>query len=198
MQIISVSGQKGVGKDTIIDLLLGYCEKDFPGIVKRAIPITDRPLREKEVEGRDIHTVSKEEFTTLRNDSKIIFPKDTPECRNGILPAELEKSPIVVLNILDEYVIKLRGLVEETKGKTYNVFLFTESNVAKSRIVGREAPLFEGMLEHTFELSPGMSVEQAREKFNLVVENKEGQKEQTAQEVYKGVKPFIEQYWKNS
>jgi guanylate kinase len=144
MNIISFSGPRGAGKGTIIDALLVRLEKEFPGMVSRAITITDREIRPGEVEGKNIITCSKEEFQNLENQGKILFPKVIPnsltgiDYKNGVFPSELTKSKVVLLDMHGASVNLLKEYLALNNGEIKSVFVYTKPECRKIRIAGRE------------------------------------------------------------
>ena len=63
-----ILGPSGVGKDTIINMLL----KKYPDIFYKLPSYTTRPKRKGEKEGVDYFYISKEEFLVKRNQNKLI------------------------------------------------------------------------------------------------------------------------------
>jgi guanylate kinase len=61
-------GPSGVGKDTIINMLL----KKYPEIFYKLPSYTSRQIREGEKEGVDYFYISKEEFQVMKNQNKLI------------------------------------------------------------------------------------------------------------------------------
>lgn len=63
-----ILGPSGVGKDTIINMLL----KKYPEIFYKLVSFTTRKIREDEKEGRDYFFITKEKFQEKKNENKLI------------------------------------------------------------------------------------------------------------------------------
>jgi len=67
-RIFCLMGKSSSGKDTIFRMLV----KDSELTLNCIVPYTTRPIRENEEEGVQYHFVTEEEFTSLKNQGKII------------------------------------------------------------------------------------------------------------------------------
>ena len=62
-----ILGPSGVGKDTIINMLL----KKYPQIFYKLVSFTTRKIREGEKEGKDYFYITKEKFQEKKNENKL-------------------------------------------------------------------------------------------------------------------------------
>jgi guanylate kinase len=98
-----ILGPSGVGKDTIINMLL----KKYPDIFYKLPSYTTRPKRKGEKEGVDYFYITKEEFQVKRNQNKIIGIQEY----NGNFYAS-DKSKLNELMIKGEKIIILNYNIE--------------------------------------------------------------------------------------
>ena len=71
-QLIIISGPSGAGKSTVVRQLVTRCT--LP--IELSVSLTTRPMREGEVDGRDYHFVTKEQFQTLREANAFLECKE--------------------------------------------------------------------------------------------------------------------------
>lgn len=112
--ITIICGKSASGKDTLAKELLK--EQDFCSVV----PVTTRPIRQGEVDGRDYHFLSKEDFEKKINNHELLEYRSYDTLENGVPDTwyygtpklskeEMEKSIILVLpldavaSVLTEY-----------------------------------------------------------------------------------------------
>ncbi len=65
--LVLFSGPSGVGKDTVLDVVLN---KDCS--IQRSISLTTRDIRENEVDGRDYYFISKEKFDNMLQNGEVL------------------------------------------------------------------------------------------------------------------------------
>jgi guanylate kinase len=130
-----ITGPSGVGKGTLIQALLERC----PGI-ELSVSATTRPPREGEVDGRDYHFMSPEEFQDRAERGDFVEHAVYAGNRYGTLRSELERpSRGMVLEI------DLQGArqVRETLPEAVQVFIAPPSHEAleqRLRARGSDAP----------------------------------------------------------
>ena len=66
--LVLFSGPSGVGKDTVLDIVLN---KD--NSLQRSISLTTRDIRENEVDGRDYYFISKDKFNNVRRSRLVVI-----------------------------------------------------------------------------------------------------------------------------
>lgn len=91
--ILIITGPSGVGKNTIINAL---SEKlDF----KFSVSHTTRPKRETEVNGKDYHFVTEEEFQLMINNNELIEFEEYGGFTYGTSRKELEQDGLIILDL---------------------------------------------------------------------------------------------------
>ena len=91
--ILIITGPSGVGKNTIINTL---SEKlDF----KFSVSHTTRPKRKSEVNGKDYHFVTEEEFQLMINNNELIEFEEYGGFTYGTSRKELEQDGLIILDL---------------------------------------------------------------------------------------------------
>ena len=91
--ILIITGPSGVGKNTIINAL---SEKlDF----KFSVSHTTRPKRKSEVNGKDYHFVTEEEFQLMINNNELIEFEEYGGFTYGTSRKELEQDGLIILDL---------------------------------------------------------------------------------------------------
>ena len=91
--ILIITGPSGVGKNTIINAL---SEKlDF----KFSVSYTTRPKRKSEVNGKDYHFVTEEEFQLMINNNELIEFEEYGGFTYGTSRKELEQDGLIILDL---------------------------------------------------------------------------------------------------
>src|SRR5258708_5237034 len=120
MNIITISGPLGAGKDTVADEVLLNLERDYPGKVSKAVYSTTRQLRQNEKEGLDVHTCSEEKFQKMIEKGELAYfikiEGDKPYY-NGCTLKELKKSEVVVMNVARDGAKVYKNIAEKSGGK---------------------------------------------------------------------------------
>ena len=156
-----ITGPSGVGKGTLIKLLLERC----PGL-QLSVSATTREPRDGEVNGREYHFLSREDFDQRVANGEFIEHAEYAGNRYGTLRSELERpADGVVLEI------EIQGArqVRQTLPEAYQVFIAPPSLEAlRDRLVGRASDS-EQQIARRLEVAP---VEMdAQEEFRKVVVN---------------------------
>jgi len=91
--ILIITGPSGVGKNTIINAM---SEKlDF----KFSVSHTTRPKRKSEVNGKDYHFVTEEEFQLMINNNELIEFEEYGGFTYGTSRKELEQDGLIILDL---------------------------------------------------------------------------------------------------
>ena len=128
-----ITGPSGVGKGTLIKLLLERC----PGL-QLSVSATTREPREGEVNGREYHFLSRQDFDQRVRNGEFIEHAEYAGNRYGTLRSELERrlaggAPVVL-------EIELQGArqVREKMPEAVQVFIAPPSGeTLRTRLVGR-------------------------------------------------------------
>ncbi len=196
MNIITISGPLGAGKDTVIEQAIAVLVKEYPEKISKALYYTTRKLRPGEVNGRDIYSCSLEDFESLKNNGQMAYSVeiqgDTPYY-NGCTFKELEKSEIVLMNTTKEGAKVYKNLAEQNSGKALTVFITAPHEQRRQRIQLREGILFEEMVDYRLERDPSKETAEIASEFDVVVENSEDQVEKTVGTITAEVRKFLEQ-----
>jgi guanylate kinase len=156
-----ITGPSGVGKGTLIRLLLERC----PGM-QLSVSATTRPPRQGEVNGREYHFLTREDFDARVQGGEFIEHAEYAGNRYGTLRSELERP---ARGIVLEIEIQGARQVRETLPEALQVFIAPPSLAAlKDRLEGRAADTNE-QIARRLEVAP---VEMAaQEEFGKVVVN---------------------------
>jgi guanylate kinase len=158
-----ITGPSGVGKGTLIRLLLERC----PGL-QLSVSATTRPPREGEVNGREYHFLSRSDFDQRVERREFIEHAEYAGNRYGTLRSELERpAGGIVLEIEIQGARQVRGTLPEA----LQVFIAPPSlEDLQQRLVGRASDS-EEQIARRMEVAP---VEMAaREEFSKVVVNED-------------------------
>lgn len=156
-----ITGPSGVGKGTLIKLLLQRC----PGL-QLSVSATTRQAREGEVNGREYHFLSREDFDQRVAAGEFIEHAEYAGNRYGTLRSELERPAD---GIVLEIEIQGARQVRETLPEAYQVFIAPPSlQDLQRRLVGRASDTDE-QIARRMEVAP---VEMAaQQEFTKVVVN---------------------------
>jgi guanylate kinase len=156
-----ITGPSGVGKGTLIRLLLERC----PGM-QLSVSATTRPPREGEVNGREYHFLTREDFGARVERGEFIEHAEYAGNRYGTLRSELERP---ARGIVLEIEIQGARQVRETLPEALQVFIAPPSLEAlKERLEGRASDT-DDQIARRLEVAP---VEMAaQEEFGKVVVN---------------------------
>lgn len=99
-QLVIVSGPSGAGKSTVLRQLMNRCELPL----EMSVSVTTRRPREGEVEGRDYHFVSRDEFQTMREAGEFlecmeVFGRDWYGTRGRLVDEALQDGKWIILEI---------------------------------------------------------------------------------------------------
>jgi guanylate kinase len=112
-KVFVITGPSGVGKGTLIGELL----RRVPGL-ELSVSATTRPPREGEVDGRDYHFLSREEFDRRANASEFLEHATYSGNRYGTLRSEVERrleaGASVVLEIEVQGARQVRAAMPES------------------------------------------------------------------------------------
>ena len=156
-----ITGPSGVGKGTLIKLLLERC----PGL-QLSVSATTRQPREGEVNGREYHFLSRQDFDQRVENGEFIEHAEYAGNRYGTLRSELERPAD---GIVLEIEIQGARQVRETLPEAYQVFIAPPSLEDLERRLEGRASDSEEQIARRMEVAP---VEMAaQEEFSRVVVN---------------------------
>jgi len=156
-----ITGPSGVGKGTLIRLLLERC----PGL-QLSVSATTREPREGEVNGREYHFLSRADFDERVANGEFIEHAEYAGNRYGTLRSELERPAD---GIVLEIEIQGARQVRQTLPEAYQVFIAPPSlEDLQQRLVGRASDT-DDQIARRMEVAP---VEMAaQQEFRKVVVN---------------------------
>jgi len=161
--IIILSGFSGVGKDTILNDIKNLYK------FKEIISYTSRPIRKKEINGKEYHFISKENFKNKIKNNEFL------EHRKYITNIDtwyygIHKSSIKDGNYIS--VLDLKGLKAiRNKFKVISIFIDAPIEIRRERAISRGSfcqEEFNRRLKDDLELYPKDIIEN---EFDYVVEN---------------------------
>lgn len=131
--LVLFSGPSGVGKDTVLDIILGKDEK-----LQRSVSLTTREKRTGETDGEDYYFITKDEFLQMVQEGQVLEYAQYGENIYGTPKAPVDKwlkeGKTVILKIEVKGAQKIRELYPEA----LSIFLLPPSmQILESRIRGR-------------------------------------------------------------
>lgn len=128
--LVLFSGPSGVGKDTVLDILLGKDE-----CLQRSVSLTTREKRSGEINGVDYYFITKEEFSQMIDDGQVLEYAQYGENIYGTPKAPVDKwlkeGKTVILKIEVKGAQKIREIYPEA----LSIFLLPPSmGVLEDRI----------------------------------------------------------------
>lgn len=131
--LVLFSGPSGVGKDTVLDIILNKDER-----LQRSISLTTREKRSGETDGVDYYFITKDEFLNMVDDGQVLEYAQYGENIYGTPKAPVDKwlseGKTIILKIEVKGAQKIRELYPEA----LSIFLLPPSmQILEDRIRGR-------------------------------------------------------------
>ncbi len=139
-KLITVSGPRGAGKETIVNHALGLNLG-----LSRVVPFTTRAMRKSEQHGREYYFISKEEFFKLKASNDLFYwgmigNKDDPNHYfSGTQYSELQRHKYGIIDITVEGAL----LARKSFPRVWNIFVFAEEDERLQRVMTREDKTME-------------------------------------------------------
>jgi guanylate kinase len=133
-KVFVITGPSGVGKGTLIGELL----RRVPGL-ELSVSATTRPPREGEVDGRDYHFLSREEFDRRANEGEFLEHATYSGHRYGTLRGEVERRLADGISVVLEIEVQgARQVRAAMSGESVLVFIAPPTAASlRERLVGR-------------------------------------------------------------
>jgi guanylate kinase len=133
-KVFVITGPSGVGKGTLIGELL----RRVPGL-ELSVSATTRPPREGEVDARDYHFLSREEFDRRANEGEFLEHATYSGHRYGTLRGEVERRLAVGISVVLEIEVQgARQVRAAMSGESVLVFIAPPTAASlRERLVGR-------------------------------------------------------------
>ncbi len=140
VRVVTVSGPRGVGKDSIATALVAH----IPNL-RRIVVHTTRAPRYGEQEGREYHFVSDLEFEELVRGNRFVwFGQIGPVQRHGILADKFMTSSYgSVLVTIPPAARAIREWITVMGGRTFLLAVFASTKERRQRIRNREIGISE-------------------------------------------------------
>lgn len=185
--LITISGTRGVGKDTLIARIT----KEF-GFIKRIIPCTTREKREGEVHGLHQYFLSEEEFESNLQAGNFVFtnPPNKAGYRSGTLKSELNSETSIV-DITVQGAEFLRNYVFGNGGRTLSILLIADYVDRFARIKKRQPDLVPLQIERLIHDDPSCIDPKYYPDWLNKIENKDGEFDATVREFNKLLVDFL-------
>ena len=188
MKLVTISGPRGAGKETILLRLL--CA--FPDVLHRVVPHTTRVPRPGEVNGREYHFVSEVEFDALIAEEQFVFINNQmAHQRSGTVRAELTGHPIAIIGITAAGARQIRKLVVQESGQVCSIFVYASHAERKRRIETRQSDLTPDEIHKMLQDDPVDPNRKHYPDFDLVVENPDGQLDTVVARILSTVEKFM-------
>jgi guanylate kinase len=133
-KVFVITGPSGVGKGTLIGELL----RRVPGL-ELSVSATTRPPREGEVDARDYHFLSREEFDRRANEGEFLEHATYSGHRYGTLRGEVERRLADGISVVLEIEVQgARQVRAAMSGESVLVFIAPPTAASlRERLVGR-------------------------------------------------------------
>jgi guanylate kinase len=133
-KVFVITGPSGVGKGTLIGELL----RRVPGL-ELSVSATTRPPREGEVDARDYHFLSREEFDRRANEGEFLEHATYSGHRYGTLRGEVERRLADGISVVLEIEVQgARQVRAAMSGESVLVFIAPPTAASlRDRLVGR-------------------------------------------------------------
>jgi guanylate kinase len=189
MKFIAIIGPHGAGKDTIIPRIVGLFEKQSPGLLQRAIFTLSRQPREGEINGESSFFVSREEFMSLVQKGVINYYEPVGDYLAGTMISELRKAGNVIANITLSGLEGNSRVFDKAEDKIFTVLLDAPPEQRRQRILKRNPSIKQEYLN--FRLTSDPSANLDKKKFDLYLNNTDGDLEAAVAAAYSAIKNFI-------
>jgi guanylate kinase len=174
-KFVLIIGPSGVGKDTIMAKL-----RERPGMVQM-ISRTSRPPRPNEVDGRDYHFSSREDFARRIADGEFIEQAEYAGNFYGTSRADLDRLLETGKTVLKIVEVQGARIIKSKMPECFAVFIMPESlDQLRKRLEARPGAKPEDIDKR---LSRAPEELAAADEFDAVVINREGRLERTVAEV---------------
>ncbi len=174
-KIFIITGPSGAGEDSVINGIKKYFS------IEKIITSTTRPIRPKEIDGRDYYFLSHEEFQEKIKNNKFFEWKleDNGNYYGGTFK-EIER--VIKSDKIGIWKIDYKGAIhaKELIPEAVSIYLHVPLKIIEKRIRNRrihDEKFIQGRLAYA------RGWYENREKFDYEVENKEGELEQTIKKV---------------
>ena len=146
--LVLFSGPSGVGKDTVLDIILGKDE-----CLQRSVSLTTREKRSGEINGVDYYFITKEEFSQMIDDGQVLEYAQYGENIYGTPKAPVDKwlkeGKTVILKIEVKGAQKIREIYPEA----LSIFLLPPSMGVLEDRIRRRATESEGDITKRLEIA---------------------------------------------
>lgn len=164
--LVLFSGPSGVGKDTVLDIILSKDEK-----LQRSVSLTTREKRAGETDGEDYYFITKEEFSQMIKDGQVLEYAQYGENIYGTPKAPVDKwlkeGKTVILKIEVKGAQKIRELYPEA----LSIFLLPPSMQILEDRIRRRATESESDIEKRLEIAKNEILRSADYDFVVVNDN---------------------------
>lgn len=164
--LVLFSGPSGVGKDTVLDIILSKDEK-----LQRSISLTTREKRSGETDGEDYYFITKEEFSQMIKDGQVLEYAQYGENIYGTPKAPVDKwlkeGKTVILKIEVKGAQKIRELYPEA----LSIFLLPPSMQILEDRIRRRATENEDDINRRLEIAKNEILRSADYDFVVVNDN---------------------------
>lgn len=164
--LVLFSGPSGVGKDTVLDIILSKDEK-----LQRSVSLTTREKRAGEIDGEDYYFITKEEFLKMIKDGQVLEYAQYGENVYGTPKAPVDKwlkeGKTVILKIEVKGAQKIRELYPEA----LSIFLLPPSMQILEDRIRRRATENEDDINRRLEIAKNEILRSADYDFVVVNDN---------------------------
>ena len=192
MNVVTISGSHGAGKDTMIDSAISQLEKEFPGQVAKGLYAVTRKLRGKEKDGVDLIYMTPEEFKRKKDAGELFYFDTIRDYLVGSPREEYKKAKYVISNLAEAGIPKLKEWVKSEGGESLSIYLTAPRSSRHSRISLRESILIPEIVDDRLDHDISSEYPKHPEDYDEIIENPEGFAEQTKEKIINSIRDFIE------
>lgn len=191
MKIIVIMGPHGAGKDTIIQKVLEFYDKERPGLISKALYTTTRARRSDEVAGRDALFATEQELFAKKQKGELVAFAKVSDYYCGTTLEEHRKSPVVITNVLYSCIPQFYEKFEDEGLKLLKIYINSPKEQRKARIKNRNPEITDDQLDYKLNHDSNAVSSEDLTQMDLVVENKDGELHTALASIVQQIRDFI-------
>ncbi len=170
LRLVQVSGPHGVGKNTMIDALLGA----FPHVVC-AVPWTTRPMRAGEKPGFTYHYITEADRVRMYDAGEFVNHSAIRSHHSGLQVAELLRAPQMLVDVTPDGARRIKKAVEAWSGRTFCIYLHAPEEHRRARIAMRQPGILQHQIDAMIAGDPVSARIEDHADFDLLLPNRDGE-----------------------
>ncbi|HTL39658.1 MAG TPA: hypothetical protein VL306_02505 [Methylomirabilota bacterium] len=191
MKYIIVCGPTAAGKDTVIDELVKEINQEKPGLLNKTWYYTTRREVRPGEDPNAEYFLSEEEFDQKIARGEFFSHGTNAGYRVATSYSQLNQEGNIVISITTQYLERLKDYAAKNGVEALSILVTAPREVRANRIRMRESWLFTEPVEDKIEQDISKEGTELGKEFDIRIENKEGQFDETMREVIPKVREFL-------